>query len=251
MSVGYQFFTVTFENITDAANFKISDIDCTQPSGAAWKDSGSAAQKCTGNVFIRKIDAEGSYGQQYKYYGNTDGAVEKMGWFVGDRASDFSNKVIGESEVTLSPGEGLIVYASKAAKFRIAGGVRLTATSTDVAIGYQFGGNCTPVALKLSDIGCTQPSGAAWKDTGSAAQKCTGNIFIRKIDAEGSYGQQYKYYGNTDGAAEKMGWFIGDRASDFSNKVIGANEVTFAPGEGWILYASKEAKLVIPAPISE
>ena len=97
MSVGYQFFTVTFENITDAANFKISDIDCTQPSGAAWKDSGSAAQKCTGNVFIRKIDAEGSYGQQYKYYGNTDGAVEKMGWFVGDRASDFSNKVIGES----------------------------------------------------------------------------------------------------------------------------------------------------------
>ena len=183
------------------------------------------------------------------YYGNTDGVAEKMGWFIGDRASDFSNKVIGDNEVILAAGEGLIVYASKAAKFRVAGNVKLTSTTTDVTVGYQFGGNCTPVTLKLSDIDCTQTSGAAWKDSGSAAQKCTGNIFIRKIDAEGSYGQQYMYYGNTDGMAEKMGWFIGDRASDFSNKVIGDNEVTFAPGEGWIMYASKAAKLVIPSAI--
>ena len=35
-----------------------------------------------------------------------------------DRAADFSNKVIGDNEVTLSAGEGLIVYASKAERHK-------------------------------------------------------------------------------------------------------------------------------------
>lgn len=250
---GYQFFTVTFEDISDPTAFNLSDIKCTKADGSAWLRTGAPANACNGAIYIRKIDAEGAYGQKYIYYGKNASDTVAAGWFEGDRLSDGSNIVSGDA-VTLKPGEGLIVYSGKsdgAAKFLVTGNVRLTAMSCDIGNGYSFGGNCTPSTLKLSDIGCTKADGSEWLRTGAPANACNGAVYIRKIDFEGAYGQKYIYYGKNTSDTFGPGWYVGDRLADGSNLVSG-DSVTFAPGEGWIMYSGKAsgaAKLVIPSAI--
>ena len=66
---GYSFFTVTFNNVTNATTFNLSDIVCTKSDGSAWLRTGAAANACNGAVRLQKIDSEGAYGQRYIYYG--------------------------------------------------------------------------------------------------------------------------------------------------------------------------------------
>ena len=126
----------------------------------------------------------------------------------------------------------------------------MTAMTGDVVNGYQFGGNCTPVTLNLSDIKCTKPDGTAWLRTGAAANACNGAIRVQKIGADGAYGQKYIYYGKNASDTFGPGWYVGDREADGSNLVTG-DAVTFAPGEGWIMYSGKTAKIEIPSGITE
>ena len=250
VNTGYQFFTVTFENIADNTKFSLSEIKCTKTDGSAWLRTGAAANAYNGAIYARKIDAEGAYGQEYIYYGKNAADTFGPGWYVGTRESDGSNLVTGDA-VTLNPGEGLIVYSSKsAAKFQISGGVKLQELNGDITTGYQFGGNCTPATLNLADIQITKADGSAWLRTGAAANACNGAIYLRKIDAEGAYGQEYIYYGKNAADTFGPGWYVGTRESDGSNLVAG-DAVTFAPGEGWIMYSSKSsAKIVIPSPVN-
>jgi hypothetical protein len=106
---GYSFFTVTFEGMQDG-KFNLADLVCTQTSGENWTSSGSAAKKCLGNIRLRKIDAEGAYGVEYKFYGGSYNA-----WYEGTRLEDDSNKVTIDSKITLKPGEGVIAYSDKTA----------------------------------------------------------------------------------------------------------------------------------------
>ena len=250
---GYQFFTATFENVADETAFNLSDIQCTKPDGSAWLRTGAAANACNGAIYCRKIAANGAYGQEYIYYGKNTSDTFGPGWYVGAREADGSNLVTGDA-VTLAPGEGLIVYSSKStgAKFLVAGSVKLTPMTGNVINGYQFGGNCTPSTLNLSDVQCTKPDGSAWLRTGAAANACNGAIYLRKIAANGAYGQEYIYYGKNTSDTFGPGWYVGAREADGSNLVTG-DAVTFAPGEGWIMYSSKAggAKIVIPSAIAE
>ena len=150
----------------------------------------------------------------------------------------------------------MIVYCGKpAAQFNVSGGVNLQGTTTAIATGYSFGGNSTPVTVNLSDIKCTRSDGADWLRTGfgaAAANACAGVIFLRKISANGAYGQEYKYYGKNATDTFGPGWYVGERATDGSNLVTKDKNVTFEPGEGWILYSGKDAaKIALPAPIGE
>ena len=107
------------------------------------------------------------------------------------------------------------------------------------------------MTVNLSDIGCTKADGTAWLRTGAPANACAGAIRLQKIDAAGSYGQQYIYYGKNTTDTFGPGWYVGARATDGSNLVTG-DSVTFAPGEGWIMYSGKDdgtAKLVIPSAV--
>ena len=251
---GYQFFTVTFENMdTTATTFNLSDIKVKKADGSDWLRTGKSANACNGAIYIRKISASGAYGQEYIYYGKNTSDEFGPGWYVGDRLDDGSNLVSGNS-VTLNPGEGLIVYSSKdngAAKFLLSGNVKLSAMTCDIVSGYQFGGNCTPATLNLSTIQVTKADGSAWLRTGKSANACNGAIYIRKINASGAYGQEYIYYGKNASDEFGPGWYVGDRLDDGSNLVTG-DAVTFAPGEGWIMYSSKDdgaAKIVIPSAV--
>ena len=251
VTTGYEFFTVTFENIGDSSKFNLSDIVCTKADGSAWLRTGAAANACNGAVYVQKIDAEGAYGQRYIYYGKNSSDTFGPGWYVGTREADGSNLVKGD-EVTLHAGEGLIVYSSKTgAKFQVAGGVKLEPMTGDIVTGYSFGGNCTPVTLNLADVQITKADGSAWLRTGAAANACNGAVYIQKIDAEGSYGQRYIYYGKNASDTFGPGWYVGTREADGSNLVAG-DAVTFAPGEGWIMYSSKTgAKVVIPSAVKK
>ena len=215
----------------DAANFNLSNIECLQYNGAAWKTSGSATTKCAGAVTVRKIDAEGSYGTRYAYYSTKATA----GWYDGDT-------LIDGNAITFTPGEGMIVYCGNAngAILQVAGNVRLEAANINVPNGYSFSGNSSPVAVNLSDIACLQYNGTAWKTSGSATTKCAGAVTVRKIDAEGSYGTKYAYYSTK----ATVGWYDGDT-------LIEGNAVTFAPGEGFIVYCGNAngAQIVLPAPL--
>ena len=232
---GYSFFTVTFNNVTNATTFNLSDIACTKSDGSAWLRTGAAANACNGAVRLQKIDSEGAYGQRYIYYGKNASDTFGPGWYVGERATDGSN-LVTDGQITLNPGEGVIVYSSKpSAQFQVAGSVQLTPFTGAVAKGYQFGGNCTPVTLSLSAIECTKPDGSAWLRTGAAANACNGAVRLQKIDSEGAYGQRYIYYGKNASDTFGPGWYVGERATDGSNLVTPQDDVTFAPGEGWIM----------------
>ena len=250
ITTGYKFFTATFENITDNTKFNLSDIKCTKSDGSAWLRTGAAANACNGAVYVQKIAANGAYGQKYIYYGKNASDTFGPGWYVGDRATDGSN-LVTEDAVTLDPGEGLIVYSSKTgAKFQVSGGVKLEPMKGDIVTGYSFGGNCTPATLNLSDVEITKADGSPWLRTGAAANACNGAVYIQKIAANGAYGQKYIYYGKNASDTFGPGWYVGDRATDGSNLVTG-DAVTFAPGEGWIMYSSKTgAKVVIPSAVN-
>ena len=226
---GYSFFTVTFDNLSDAA-FNLSDISCLQADGSAWKTSGSATTKSAGAITVRKIDTAGSYGTKYAYYSTKATA----GWYDGDT-------LIEGNAITFASGEGMIVYCGKTngAKLQVSGSVRLTAASVVVPSGYSFSGNASPVTINLSAIACKQVDGSEWKTSGSAATKSAGAITVRKIDAAGSYGTKYAYY-STKATA---GWYDGDT-------LIAGDAVTFAPGEGFIVYCGKTngAQIILPAP---
>ena len=145
---GYKFFTVTFENLSDAQNFKLSDIKCTKDDGSEWLRTGAGTKACNGAISVRKISTGGIYGTEYKYYGKNATDTFGPGWYEGDRVDDGSNLITKDNDLNLQPGEGLLVYSSKsAAKFVVAGGVRLTSFTGDVANGYAFGGNNTPVQI--------------------------------------------------------------------------------------------------------
>ena len=247
---------MTFEDI-GSETFSLSNLKCVRPDGEDWLRTGfgtAAANACAGAITVRKIASNGAYGQEYKYYGKNSADTFGPGWYVGDRAADGSNLVTTDNDVTLARGEGLIVYCGKtAATFRVAGGVVLTATTVDVANGYSFGGNCTPVLVKLSEVQCLRSDGEAWLRTGfgtAAANACAGAITVRKIASNGAYGQEYKYYGRNSADTFGPGWYIGDRAADGSNLITTENDVTFEPGEGWIIYNGKTAaKIVVPQPV--
>ena len=223
---------MTFESIS-TANYNLSDIKCLQYNGSEWKTSGSATTKCAGAVTVRKIDTEGSYGTEYKYYSTKS----PVGWYNGDT-------LIEDDAISFASGEGMIVYCGNAngAILQVSGSVRLTATNLVVPNGYSFSGNSSPVTINLSSIPCKQYNGSEWKTSGSATTKCAGAVTVRKIDTEGSYGTEYKYYSTK----ETAGWYNGDT-------LITGNAVTFEPGEGFIVYCGNAngAQVVLPAAIGE
>ena len=226
---GYSFFTATFENIA-ATDFNLSEIGCKQSDGSEWKTSGSGTTKSAGAVIVRKVDTEGTYGTQYKYYSTKT----PVGWYDGD------TQITGDA-VKFESGEGMIVYCGNAngAVLQVSGSVRLVPAGKFVPKGYSFSGNASPVAINLSAIACKQYDGSEWKTSGSGTTKSAGAVIVRKVDSEGTYGTQYKYYSTKT----PVGWYDGDT-------LIEGDAVQFDAGEGFIVYCGNAngAQIILPAP---
>ena len=113
---GYSFFAVTFDNVNQSGIYKLSDLKCVRTDGQDWLRTGfgaAAANACGGAIYIRKISADGAYGQEYKYYGKNTSDTFGPGWYIGDRAADGSNLVTVDKNITFEPGEGWILYCGK------------------------------------------------------------------------------------------------------------------------------------------
>ena len=233
---GWSFKTVTFKNVS-GATFDLTDIATFQGSGEPWGATG--ASRCLGNITIQKITVDGSYGTAYKYYStSTNGELD--GWQIGSKTAK-----VAKGEVTFAAGEGMIIFCNKStgAKFQFSGEVELSDTTAVIPNGWAFSGNCTPVAVDLTEIGTLQGTGAAWGTTG--ASRCLGNITIQKITVDGSYGTAYKYY-STSTNGELDGWQVGSKTAK-----VAKGDVVFEPGEGFIVYCNKTtgAQLVFPKPV--
>ena len=231
MTKGYSFFTVTFKSI-GAESIDIQSIESCQVDGSAWKTSGSGNTKCAGAIKIQKVDAEGSYLDQYNYYSTKD----PQGWYTMD------GTYVEKGTITLATGEGLIINNTHqvGACLKVSGEVNLQPARV-LPKGYSFCGNFTPVAIDLQDISSTQVDGTEWKTSGSGNTKCAGAVKIQKVDAEGSYLDQYNYYSTKD----PQGWYTMD------GEYIAKGTVSFGPGEGFIVNNTHQvgARLVLPAPV--
>ena len=233
---GFSFRTVTF-NAINAEEFDLTDILPLQADGTEWAVSG--AKRCLGAITIQKISTSGSYGQVYAFYSTKTSDVLD-GWQVGSKTAK-----VGKGDVTFKSGEGMIISCSKdGALFQVAGAVSLEDTSVAIPNGFSFSGNCTPVVIDLLDILPLQADGTEWAATG--AKRCLGAITVQKISTSGSYGQAYAFYSSkTEGVTD--GWQVGSKTA----KVV-RGDVTFEPGEGFIVSCSKDAAIFkFPSPISE
>ena len=135
-------------------------------------------------------------------------------------------KIEGENDVDLVNGEALLVnngYKNQSVLFRVSGEVDLVCLN-EIPAGYALYGNSTPATIKLSDIVMLHQDGEPFGTSGS--RRCNGAIVINKISAEGNYTEAYSYFT----LSTKQGWF-----KDDGTKVEGENDVTFTPGEAFLI----------------
>lgn len=202
-------------------------------TGAAWETSPAGLAK--GQLYVRKIDSEGAYGDQYYYI-----SVGNKGW------SDVNGTAISRGDMLLKKGEGLIVYFKKTGAttclFQYSGEVEINDTSSVLATGYNFTGNTTPVNVDLKDVQVKKLNGSEWETSPAGIAK--GQLYIRKIDSEGAYGDMYYYI-----SVGSKGW------SDKDGNAISKESFILNPGEGVIAYFKKTGatgcQIIMPNPIKK
>ena len=228
---GYTIATATFKGVA-SEGFKLSQIQPLHQDGNEFGTSGS--RRCNGVIVVNKINAEGNYTKAYSYFT----LASKLGWYDDDGV-----KVEGENDVELLNGEALLVnngYKDQPVLFRVAGEVDLVCLN-NIPAGYALYGNSTPSTIKLSEIVMLHQDGEPFGTSGS--RRCNGVIVINKISAEGNYTDAYSFFT----LASKSGWY-----KDDGTKVEGDNEVTFAPGEAFLInngYKDQPVKIQLPIPV--
>ena len=228
---GYTIATPTFKDVT-SGGFKLSQILPLHQDGDEFGTSGS--RRCNGVIVVNKINAEGNYTKAYSYFT----LATKLGWYDDDGV-----KIEGENDVPLLSGEALLVnngYKNQPVLFRVAGEVDLVCLN-GIPSGYALYGNSTPSTIKLSEIVMLHQDGEPFGTSGS--RRCNGVIVINKISAEGNYTDAYSYFT----LATKEGWY-----KDDGTKVEGEADVTFAPGEAFLInngYKNQPVKIQLPTPV--
>ena len=168
-----------------------------------------------------------------------------------------SAAAITRGDFVLRKGEGLIITYSKTVdcKLQVSGEVELTDTSCTIAAAtsasstaWSFGGNFTPNTVDLLDVTPTKSDGSLWPSSGVGQNVLTtGNLTIQKISANGAYTDRCQYVSK----GSLTGWQTYPKDGSAAHALV-ANEMTFAPGEGFIVTYSKTVpcKLVFPSPVS-
>ena len=80
----------------------LTDIAVKQANGS---DFPATPQGCVGALSIRKINSKGAYGSEYRYYSTKSGGLVR-GW-------ELNGIKVNKGDVSLAPGEGLIVQYTK------------------------------------------------------------------------------------------------------------------------------------------
>ncbi len=204
--------TPTFAAIN--GKYKISDI---QLIGA--ENIGGV-----GGEFMQKMNADGSWGQDY-YYLKEDMGVDP-GWYKdaggGEAVSD---------EDVLLPGEALIVTAETGFGLQYAGQVATSEISISIQdAGFALAGNATPVNIKISSI----------QIEGADLIGGVGGEFMQKMNVDGSWGQDYYYL------KEDMGVDPGWYKDAGGGEAVSDNDVLL-PGESVVVTAETGFTIKFPS----
>ena len=199
--------TVTFKAID--GDYKISDLIVTGAVGA-------------GGDYAQKINADGTWGDQYYYFTMEGSFWLEDGWYKDDAGT-----AVTDDDV-LKVGEALIFTAAADVSIQCAGQVLKGATSLTVPAGSSIIGNPLPVSVKINEITVAGAVGA-------------GGDYAQKINANGTWGDQYYYFTMEGSYWLEDGWYKDDAGTAVLDTDI------LAPGESMIFTSAGGMSLTIPA----
>jgi len=201
--VGFNFVIPTFAPVNGTATgVNIQDIKI---EGATdWADN------------IQVLDAGGAAIAGYFYATAEESGLEADGWLSEDLGS--------LADVTLQPGQSILINTEDTAKITFAGAVSTEDTVVETVVGFNFVGNNTPTSLNIQDI--TIEGATDWADN------------IQILDEGGAAIAGYFYATAEESGLEADGWLSEDLGS--------LAEVTLEAGQGILVNTEAEAIVTIP-----
>ena len=203
--------TPTFE--ANNGDYKIADIKVSDDIQGGGSD------------YVQKINADGSWGDQYFYLTmNGTGYVED-GWYK----DDFGGTPISDEDV-LGKGEALIITSAGQFDLTFAGQVSSKESAISIPAGFSMIGNPTPVEVKISSVKVSDNIQGGGSD------------YAQKINADGSWGDQYFYLTMNGTGYVEDGWY----KDDFGGTPV-SDEDILSPGESMIYTSASDFTITFPA----
>ncbi len=194
-----------------SGDYKISDIKVDGAVGG-------------GGDYAQKINADGTWGGQYFYFIVDGMGVTKDGWYK----DEFGEEVVSDTDA-LVIGEALMMTAESDFTVTYCGEVIKGVPSVSVPQGASMVGNPTPINTKISDINVSDAVGG-------------GGDYIQKINADGTWGDQYFYFTVDGMGVAKDGWY----KDEFGEEAVGDGDMLKA-GESVMFTAESAIALEFPA----
>ena len=196
---GFNFVIPTFAAI-NGGGVHIQDIKIANATD--WTDN------------IQVLDEGGATVAMYIYATAAQSGAEADGWLDDSFAL---------ADVTLEPGQSILIDTADTATLTFAGAVSSEDTVVETVAGFNFIGNNTPVSVKMQDI--TIAGGTDWTDN------------IQVLDEGGATIAMYIYATAAQSGAEADGWL------DDSFTLA---DVTLEPGQGILVDTADTATITIP-----
>ena len=163
---------------------------------------------------IQILDEGGSTIAQYYYASAEQSGAEADGWL---------DETLSLANITLEPGQSILIDTADIASLTFAGQVPTTDTVVETVTGFNFIGNNTPTTLNIQDI--TIANATDWGDN------------IQILDEGGSTIAQYYYASAEQSGAEADGWL---------DETLSLANITLEPGQGILVDTADVATITIP-----
>ncbi len=178
-----------------------------------------------GNDYIQKVNADGTWGQEYFYLTMSGTGYVPDGWYK----DNYGGEVVTDADV-LNDGEALFVTAAGDFSIVCAGKVLAEPTDINVPAGFGMVGNPLPKDVKISEIVVSEDVLGG------------GNDYAQKVNADGSWGEQYFYLTMSGTGYVPDGWYKDNYGGE---AVTEADKL--AAGESLFFTTAGEFKLYFPA----
>ncbi len=166
------------------------------------------------NDNIQVLDEGGATVASYYYLTAESSGAESDGW-VDD--------TFALADVTLSPGQSILIDTADSATITFAGAVSTEDTVVETVPGFNFIGNNTPVAVDIQDI--TIANATEWNDN------------MQILDEGGATVASYYYLTAESSGAESDGWV---------DDTFALADVDLEPGQGVLIDTADVATVTIP-----
>ena len=253
----WSFKTVTFKDVvgaTDEQYFDITTMLPKQANGSDWTTAVTSSKNISnGQLVFQKISSDGAYTERCQW--TSRGTMK--GWQTWPKDGSAAVQ-LKPGDYVLKKGEGLIISYAKTVGclLQVAGEVELADMSTTIPAAasassprWMFGGNYTPVKIDIRSVQPKQVDGSDWTTAVSSSKNIsTGQLVFQKITSDGAYTDRCQWTSR----GSMKGWQTWPKDGSAAH-LLGENEWTLEPGEGYIISYNKTVpcKLIFPNPISK